>query len=73
MTRYCGNPLPQWLRLIIIKLCKQMTNIRVHAEKNCRKLMHPDDNYSPTIQIWYNRIQAYLQLIRMKRRKTNTN
>jgi hypothetical protein len=56
---------------MIIKLYKQMTEIRVHTEKNCRKILHPDDNYSPTIQMWYNRIHAYLQLIRMKDGMTN--
>jgi hypothetical protein len=58
---------------MIIKLYKQMTEIRVHAEKNCRKILCPDDDYSLTIQMWYNRIHAYLQLIRMKEGKTNNN
>jgi hypothetical protein len=31
MTRYCGHPSPPWLRSMIIKLYKQMTEIRVHA------------------------------------------
>jgi hypothetical protein len=44
---------------------QKMTGIRVHAEKNCRKILHPGNNYSPTIQMWYNRIHAYLQFIRM--------
>ena len=47
-----------------------MTEIRVHAEKNCRKILRPDCDYSPTIQMWYDRIHAYLQLIRMKEGKT---
>jgi hypothetical protein len=34
MTRYCGYPSPNWLRAMIIKLYKQMTEIRVHAEKD---------------------------------------
>jgi hypothetical protein len=51
---------------MIIKLYKQMTKIRVHAEKNCRKILRPESDYSHTIQMWYNRIHAYLQLIRMK-------
>ncbi len=51
---------------MIIKLYKQMTEIRVHAEKKCRKILRPESGYSPTIQMWYNRIHAYLQLIRMK-------
>jgi hypothetical protein len=56
---------------MIIKLYKQMTEIRIHAEKNCRKILRPHDDFSPTIQMWYNRIHAYLQLIRMKEGKTN--
>jgi hypothetical protein len=42
MTRYCGYPLPGWLRAMIIKLYKQMTEIRVHVEKKCRKILRPD-------------------------------
>jgi hypothetical protein len=71
MTRYCGYPSPPWLRLMVIKLYKQMMEIRIHAKKHCRKILRPDNNFSPTIQIWYNRIHAYLQLIRMKEGKTN--
>jgi hypothetical protein len=58
---------------MIIKLYKEMTEIRVHAEKNCRKILHPGNDYSPTIQMWYNRIHVYLQLIRRKEGKTNNN
>ncbi len=50
---------------MIINLYKQMTEIRVHAEKNFRKILRPESNYSPTIQMWYNCIHAYLQQIRM--------
>ncbi len=46
-----------------------MMEIRIHAEKNCRKILRPDNNFSPTIQMWYARIHAYLQLIRMKEGK----
>ena len=52
---------------IIIKLYKQMTEIRVHVEKNCRKILRPESNYSPTIQMLYDRIHAYLQLIQLKK------
>jgi hypothetical protein len=69
MTRYCGYPLPPWLCLMIIKLYKQMTEIRIHAEKHCRKILRPNNNFSPTIQMWCDRIHAYLQLIRMKEGK----
>jgi hypothetical protein len=70
MTKYCGNPSPRWLRSMIIKLYKQMTEIRIHAEKKCRKILWPESNFSPTVQMWYDRIHAYLQLIRMKEGKT---
>jgi hypothetical protein len=66
MTKYCRNLSPRWLRLTIIKLYKQMTKIRIHAEKKCRKILRPESNFSPTVQMWYDRIHAYLQLIRMK-------
>jgi hypothetical protein len=52
--------------LMIIKLYKQMTKIRVHAENTCRKILRLESNFSPTVQIWYDRIHVYLQLIRMK-------
>ncbi len=70
MTRYCRYLAPGWLWAMIIKLYKQMTEIRIHAEKRCRKILHPECSYSPTIQMWYDRIHAYLQLIRMKEGKT---
>ncbi len=63
MTRYCGFPSPNFLRAMIIKLYRQMTEIRIHAEKRCRKILQPDSVYSPTIQMWYDQIHAYLQLI----------
>jgi hypothetical protein len=43
-----------------------MKEIRVHAEKKCRNILRPESNFSPTIQIWYDQIYAYLQLIRMR-------
>jgi hypothetical protein len=70
MTRYCGHPSPGWLRAMIIKLYKQMKEIRVHAEKKCRKILRPERDFSPTIQLWYDCIYAYLQLIRLKEGKT---
>ena len=55
---------------MIIKLYKQMTEIRVHAKKNCRTILRPESNYSLTIQkMWYDCIHAYLQLIRLKEGK----
>ncbi len=72
MTKYCGNPSPRWLCSMIIKLYKQMTKIRIHAEKGCRKILRPESGFSPTVKMWYDRIHAYLQLIRMKGGKTKT-
>ena len=69
MTRCCGYPSPSWLRAMIIKLYKQMTEIRVHAEKKCRKILRPESDYSPTVQMWYDRIHEYLQLIRLQEGK----
>jgi hypothetical protein len=70
ITRYCGYPSPRWLCLMIIKLYKQMTKIRIHAGKKCRKILKPENNFGPTVQMWYDRIHPYLQLIRMKKGKT---
>jgi hypothetical protein len=50
MTKYCGNPSPRWLCLMIIKLYKQMTKIRIHAEKRCRKILRSESNFSPTVK-----------------------
>jgi hypothetical protein len=47
-----------------------MNEIQQHAEKKCRKILWPDSSFSPTIQIWYDRIHAYLQLIRLKEGKS---
>jgi hypothetical protein len=69
MTRYCGYPSPGWLHALIIKLYKQMTEIRVHAKKKCRKILWTESDFSPTIQMWYGQIHAYLQLIRLKEGK----
>ncbi len=73
MTCYCGFPSPKFLRVMIIKLNRQMMEIRVHAEKKCRKILRPDSDYSPTVQMWYDRVHTYLQLIRMKEGKTKKN
>ncbi len=52
-----------------IKLNKQMTEVRVHAEKKCRKILRPESDFSPTIQMWYDCIHVYLQLSRLKEGK----
>ncbi len=53
MAWYCGYSSPNWLRAMIIKLLyKQMLEIRVHAEKNCQKILGPESDFSSTIQMW---------------------
>ena len=49
MARYCVYPTPGWLCVMIIKLYKQMTEIRVHAEKKCWKILRPELDFGPTI------------------------
>jgi hypothetical protein len=46
-----------------------MTEIRVHTEKKCRKILRLEIDFSLTIQMWYNQIHAYLQLIRLQEGK----
>ncbi len=73
MIRYCGFPSPKFLQAMIIKLYWQMMEIRVQAEKKCWNIFRPDSNYSPTVQMPYDRIHAYLWLICMKEGKTKNN
>ena len=62
-TRICGHTSPPWLHTTIIKLYKQMDEIRLHAEKKCRKILCPESDYSPRIWHWYDKIHAYLTLL----------
>ena len=44
-----------------------MDEIRVHAERTCRKLHCSALQFSPTVQYWWNRVQSYKRLIRIKK------
>ena len=55
---------------MVINLHKQMTEIRIHVEMKCRKILRPESDSSLMVQMLYNRIYPYLQLIRMKEGKT---
>jgi hypothetical protein len=55
----------------MLKLYAQLTEIRKHAEKKCRKILTPDSEFSPTIRMWYDRIHVYKQLIRLKEGKSH--
>jgi hypothetical protein len=47
MTRYCGFPSPKFLQAMIIKLYWQMMEIKVHAEKKCRKIFETRQQLQP--------------------------
>jgi hypothetical protein len=48
-----------------------MSEIIAHAEKNCQKILRPKRDFSKLIQMWYDRIHVYLQLIRMREGKAS--
>ena len=51
---------------MIIKVYRQMDEIRIHAKKKCRELLTSALDFSPQIQYWYDSIHAYLVLLRLK-------
>ena len=54
MTKYSNCPAPGWLQMMVMMLYKQTTEIRLHAERNCRKIHTPDSDFSLTVRMWYN-------------------
>ena len=65
-SKICGRPTPPWLSSMMTKLYKQMDEIRVHAEKKCRKFKTSAAEFSPQFQYWYDRIHAYMDLLKLK-------
>ena len=63
----CGYPTPPWLQKRIHVLHNQMDEIRIHAERTCRKLHCSALQFSPTVQYWWNRVQACKRLIKIKK------
>ena len=57
-----GRPGPPWLEAIIIKLYKQIYEIRIHAKK-CRPVLTRAANFSAHIQHWYDRIHSHVALL----------
>jgi hypothetical protein len=51
---------------------EQITQIRLHAEFTCRKILKPALEFSPTVQFWYDRAHAYILLIKIKSGKAKT-
>ena len=43
-----------------------MDEIRIQAEKKCRKILTRVADFSLQIQHWYDKIHAYLALLRLK-------
>ena len=50
-------------------LYSQIADIRIYPESNCRKILKPALEFSPTTQYWYDRAHAYQLLIRIKNGK----
>ena len=60
-----GRPGPSMAQKMIRVIHLDMDKIRLHAEHNCRKIYTPESPFSPEIQAWYDRIHAYLALIKL--------
>ena len=48
-------------------LDRQMVELQRCAERRCRKILKPNLEFSPLIQLWHERMQAYKMLIRWKK------
>ena len=46
---------------------RKMVELQTCAEKKCRKIIKPDLEFSPQVQLWRERMQAYKMLIRWKK------
>ena len=64
-TQY-QHPPPISFRTRCENIHKQIAEIRHYAESTCRKLLKPALEFSPTVQYWYDRAHAYIQLIKIK-------
>ena len=49
------------------RLDAQMIEIQKHAERVCRKILRPDLSFSPTVKFWFERVQAYRAMLRLKK------
>ena len=68
-----GTPTPKWLKNKIRSVHDDFDSIRLHAERNCRKIYTPESPYSRTIQAWYDRIHAYIALFKVLENPSNKN
>ena len=68
-----GTPTPKWLKKKIRLVHNDFDRIRLHAERNCRKIYTPESPYSRPIQVWYDRIHAYIALFKVLENPSNRN
>ena len=68
-----GAPVPGWLKKMTLAIHEEMDEIRLHDEHNCRKIYTPESPFSSEFQAWYDRIHAYLALIKLLEDSTNRN
>jgi hypothetical protein len=63
------HPLPPEFQLQHDRLDAQITELQVHSEKRCRKIVLNDCECSPDYSLWYKRARIFNQLVRMKEGK----
>ena len=65
----CSKPTPPFLRQFITTIHKQIDEIRIHAERRCRRIHKCALDFSPPVNYWWCRAQAYKRLIAHKEGK----
>ena len=45
---------------------KQTTEIQLHAERKCRKIIKPDLDFSEEVNFWHERVNAWRALLKQK-------
>ena len=51
----------------------QFVELQTHAERKCRKILKPELQFSGTVKLWCERMQAYQALVRWKKGNTKNN
>ena len=55
---------------IIQGIDTQFVEIQHNGEKKCRKIIKPPMNFSEPVKVWEHKVQAYRDLIRLKKNKS---
>lgn len=66
ITKREGFPASDKTRQLILALNKQIDEIRLHAERRCRKIRKPAMPFSPDVKYIYDRIHAFQTLLKLK-------